>query len=453
MDSLLQKMKTGFFSQKTRPLVFRKKQLEALDRLLVNHESAFFAALALDLGKSAFESYVTEVGFIRAEIKQVFKNLNRWSKKKTFFTPLIHQPGKSYVVPEPLGVILIIGPWNYPVQLILGPLIGAISAGNCAILKPSELSTHTSALIAKLLPQYLDPDCFAVVEGDAQATQALLKQKFDHIFFTGSSSVGRSVMQAASLNLTPVTLELGGKNPCIIDDDVDLALCAKRIAWGKFLNAGQTCIAPDYVLVHRKIKTAFLKEMQKTIQDFYGQDPKTSKNFGRIISDKHLQRLSNLLEENTVFSGGEIDGSQKYISPTIVVDIDENSRLMQEEIFGPILPVLEIQNIQEAAIFINKREKPLALYLFSNNVENQNTILRCTSSGGVSINDTISHVAIPDLPFGGIGTSGMGSYHGYNSFKTFSHLKPVFAKSTFIDIPVRYPPYGKNKLKIARQFL
>lgn len=439
-----------FATGQTRSRQFREAQLQKLKQAIEAHEDAILSALHKDLGKPEFEGFATEVT-AKNDVDYALKHLKRWMSPRRVSTPLTLKPGRAYQQPEPLGVTLIISPWNYPFQLGIVPLIGAIAAGNCAILKPSEISPHTSALLAKLLSDTFDPDHIAVVEGDAQTSQALLAQKFDHIFFTGSTHIGRIVMKAAAEHLTPLTLELGGKSPCIVDANINLEVTAKRIVWGKFINAGQTCIAPDYLLVDQRIKSDLLNQIKQTVTDFYGDNPQTSPDYGRIVSDRHFQRLTGLISGDVIVGGGHHDGD-RYIAPTVIDGVTAEHPAMAEEIFGPILPVVAYDNLEEAIAFINARPRPLAAYIFSKDKAVQQQILQQTGSGGVCINDTIKQVAIPDLPFGGVGDSGMGAYHGQASFDTFSHLKGVFKRPFWLDLPLLYPPYG-DKLNFLKKAL
>lgn len=447
-------LKSCFTQGKTKPLHYREKQLNGLKTFLQNHEADIEKALYLDMGRPALEAYTADIAITAAEISYIQKNLRHWIKPKKVWTTLAAFPGKSRIYSEAYGVVLIIAPWNYPLQLSLSPLAGAIAAGNCAIIKPSEYAPETSALLARQLPKYIDEECFQIIEGGITETTALLQESFDYIFYTGNPSVGRIVMQAAAKHLTPITLELGGKSPCIVDSETNIDLASKRILFGKFFNAGQTCIAPDYVLVHKKVEEKLLASMKKTLIQFYGENPKLSKDFGRIINEKHCHRLKNLLNANgEIYHGGEIDITQKYISPTLLRNLPETSSILSEEIFGPILPVISIENIDDAIKYVNKRPKPLALYLFSNNKKIQDKIIASTSSGGVCINHTTLHYLVNGLPFGGVGTSGMGSYHGKTSFETFSHKKSVLFKPNGFDIPIIYPPHGNNKKKWLRWLL
>jgi len=446
-------LRATFHSGRTRPIAWRVAQLEAMRTLLKEREAELFDALRADLGKSDFEAYATETGFVKAEIEHTLKHLGEWMRPRRVATPLANQLGTSTIVPEPLGVALIIGTWNYPVQLLLAPAIGAIAAGNCAILKPSELAPTTSATLARLVPQYLDNDCIRVFEGAVPETTALLQERFDHIFFTGGGAVGRIVMAAAARHLTPVVLELGGKSPTIVDREVDMTIAARRIIWGKFVNAGQTCIAPDYILVHREVERALLSAFTDALVDFFGADPERSKDFGRIINGRHFDRLVALLGSGRAVAGGGHSRESLYIAPTVLADVQPDSPVMQEEIFGPILPVLAVDSMDEAIRFINAREKPLALYVFSRDKATQAKVIAQTSSGGLCVNDTLSHIAVPDMPFGGVGESGMGGYHGQASFDVFTHHKGVLRRSTRVDPPIRYPPYTENSLRLARRLL
>ncbi len=445
------RLRASFNTNITRPLAFRQQQLAAIAHMLKDHETAMSKALHQDMGRPSLEAYTGDIAVTSAEIAYMQKKLKRWSKPTNVWTSLAAQPGKSRIYHEPYGVVLIIAPWNYPLQLSIGPLIGAIAAGNCAILKPSELAPATSELLYKLLPQYIEPECYQVIQGGIEETTALLEEQFDYIFYTGNPTVGKIIMQAAAKFLTPVTLELGGKSPCIVDKNTDIDLAARRILFGKFFNAGQTCIAPDYILAHEDIEEKLLQAMKKNLIAFYGNNPKNSKDFGRIINHKHHQRLMKLMQSGgEIVTGGDADAEERYISPTILHHVPPDAAIMQEEIFGPLLPVITIKNINEAIQFINKRAKPLALYLFSNDKKIQQQVLESTSSGGVCINHTSLHYVVNDLPFGGVGMSGMGSYHGKASFDTFSHHKSVLIKPMRFDIPIIYPPHDEGKKKWLR---
>jgi len=433
----------------TRDISFRIAQLKKLKHAIKSHEKDILKALHNDLRKPPFEAYASEVGILYPEIEHVIKNLRRWAKPKRVGTPVIHFYSKSTVYHEPYGVVLIISPWNYPFQLTMVPLIGAIAAGNCAVIKPSSLSSHTSRTIAALIAESFDPEYISVFEGSGKEARGLLENHFDYIFFTGGTETGRSIMESASRNLTPVTLELGGKSPVIVDEDADLEKAARRIAWGKFFNAGQTCLAPDYLLVHASAKTRFIELLKKTIDEFYQGDPHASPDYARIISAEHFSRIARLMSEGEIIHGGQLIPDENYIAPTLIDNVVPEHPAMQEEIFGPLLPILSFETIDRAIEFVKERPKPLALYYFSENKKKQRRILEETSSGGACINDTISHVGNQQLPFGGVGESGMGSYHGRYSFEAFSHRRGVLKRSNLIDIPLRYPPY-LNKARLLK---
>jgi aldehyde dehydrogenase (NAD+) len=369
-------------------------------------------------------------------------------KPKRVATPLMAQPGRSYIQPEPKGVVLIIAPWNYPMSMILAPLVGAVAAGNCAVLKPSEVTRHTSEALARIIPRYLDPEAFTVIEGGVPETTELLEQRFDHILYTGNERVARIVMTAAAKHLTPVTLELGGKSPCLVDKSADLEVAASRIAWGKFINAGQTCVAPDHVLVHRAVADRFVDTLARKIREFYGDDPAQSPDYCRIASERHTERFVKLLEGQKIHTGGRVDVANRYVAPTIVLDPPLDSGLMQEEIFGPVLPVIVVDEMHEAIKFVADRPKPLALYLFAASTALEEAVLTKLSAGSVCVNDAVIFMVAPELPFGGIGNSGMGRYTGWYGFETFSHMKPVMKRSNRFDAPMRYPPYNERKEKI-----
>ncbi len=449
----VKRLRAAFESGRTRPLAWRRDQLKALKRLLEENGADLVAAVHADLGRPELEGYMADVSPVRAEIDLTLRNLARWSRPERVSTPMNQQPASARIVREPLGVVLLIAPWNYPVQLLLAPLVGAIAAGNCAVLKPSEVSAHTSAALARLVPKYLDDECFALVEGGVEETTALLAERFDHILYTGNCAVGRIVMEAAAKHLTPVTLELGGKSPCLVDEQVDLAVAARRIVWGKFLNAGQTCIAPDYVLVHESRERELLDAMKATLREFYGDDPHRSPDYGRVINERHHQRLAALLSSGEVVVGGQTDEKERYLAPTILRNVAPESPAMQEEIFGPILPVLTVPSMEDAIRFVNARPKPLALYVFTKRKQVEEDVIARTSSGGACVNATIWHFTNPSLPFGGVGTSGMGAYHGRNSFETFSHHKAVVSKSTALDPKIAYPPYTRLKTALLKKLM
>ncbi len=451
MSTLLQQQRSFFSTGQTKDLNFRLAQLQRLKQAIIDRQDAILQAVKSDLGRPAFEGYF-EIGTL-GEINLALKQLKSWVKPRRVPTSIDQFPASAWIQPEPLGVVLIIGPWNYPFQLMISPLVGAIAAGNCAILKPSEHAPQTSTVIAELIRSTFDPSYVAVVEGDAAVSQALLAEKFDHIFFTGGTAIGKVVMEAAAKHLTPVTLELGGKSPCIVDADTNLEQTAKRIAWGKFINTGQTCIAPVYLLVDREIKSPLLNQIKQAVQEFYGENPATSPDYGRIINQRHFSRLTTFLNNGTCILGGQVDETSRYIAPTILDDVSWQDPIMQEEIFGPILPVLTYDSLDEAIARINERPKPLALYFFSRDSQKQQQILQSTSSGGVCLNDTIMQVGVWGLPFGGVGDSGMGSYHGKASFDTFSHQKSILKRSAWFDLGWRYAPYKPERLNQIKRIV
>ncbi|MEB2345050.1 MAG: aldehyde dehydrogenase family protein [Deltaproteobacteria bacterium] len=446
------RLRATFDAGRTRPAAYRLAQLDRLRALLHENGDALVRALEADLRKPDPEGWVTDVGFAIGEIDIARKQLRRWMKPRRVATPLQIQPARSWIVPEPVGVVLVIAPWNYPVQLALAPLAAAIAAGNAALIKPSEVTPHVSAALAGLLPRYLDPDAYAIVEGGVAETQALLAERWDHIFYTGNGRVGRIVMAAAAKHLTPVTLELGGKSPCLVDEDVDLDVAARRIAWGKFLNCGQTCVAPDYVLVHEARERELVERLAHWVRTFYGDAPQQSPDLARIVNEQHVDRLAKLLESGTAVIGGQVDRADRYVAPTILRDVSPDSPVMQEEIFGPILPVLPVRDMEQAIGFVNARPKPLALYVFTRRQAVEEAVLERTSAGGVTVNAAIWHLANPNLPFGGVGESGMGAYHGKHGFDAMSHWKPVLKKSTRIDPKLGYPPYTKLEKALIKRF-
>ncbi|QTH62701.1 aldehyde dehydrogenase family protein [Psychrosphaera ytuae] len=452
MMEFLNRLSNTFYSGKTKPLAWRKSQLLALKRMLMENENAIYEALKKDLNKCQFESYISEYQYVLKDIKLFIKNLKKWSSAQKVSTPVLAQPGSSKLVPEPYGTVLIMGAWNYPLQLVLSPMVAAIGAGNCVVLKPSELAQATSNLLANLIPKYLDNDAFAVYEGGVEETTALLKQRFDYIMYTGSENVGKIVMRAASEYLTPVTLELGGKSPCIVDDKVNIKVTADRIVWAKFLNAGQTCIAPDYILVTKAKRAELVEALKASITKHYGEKPFNSDDYGRIINHRHFGRIVSYIEaqKDTLVHGGETDEENKFIAPTLMLNPELESGVMQEEIFGPVLPIVEVDNMSDAIRFVKDREKPLALYFFSNNQKNIDAVSQQTSAGSMCINDAVIFMVNPELPFGGVGNSGMGSYHGKWGFDTFSHLKPIMHRSFLADAPIRYAPYTSFKQKLFK---
>lgn len=440
----------AFFSTlETQDYKFRKTQLIQLRQNIIKYENDLLEALKKDLHKPAFEAYAYEIGIVLHELDNAIQNLSRWVQPQPVSTPLFHFKATSAIHHDPYGTVLIIAPWNYPFQLLFVPLIGAIAAGNTVVLKPSELSAATSAICTKICQETFEPSYVACLEGGVEVSKALLEIRWDYIFFTGSTEVGRIVYQSAAKHLTPVTLELGGKSPCIIDRDTDITLTARRIAWGKFANAGQTCIAPDYLFVDERVYDKLVTALIKEIEQFYGPDAHNSPDYCRIISEKHHQRLVGYLKDGEVLYGGKFDATDKYLSPTLMTNIAPNSNLMKDEIFGPILPIMTYNDVANVTDFINERPKPLAMYIFSNNSRFQKRLLAATSAGGVSINDTIMHFSNPELPFGGVGESGIGAYHGKHTFDLFSHRKSVLHKSFLVDLPMRYAPYklGISALK------
>ncbi len=434
----------------TAPLSFRRDMLQALRKGLLEHEQGLMEALFADLRKPPVEAYASEIGVVLTDIDHTLRHLSRWARPQRRPTPPLAWPAVGHVHSQPYGLVLIIGPWNYPVQLLLSPLVAALAAGNCVCLKPSELAPRTSAALAALMRHALPSDVVALVEGGRETAESLLQEKFDHIFFTGSPAVGRKVMAAAARHLTPVTLELGGKSPCIVCADVAPSLAAKRIAWGKFMNAGQTCMAPDFVLVERRAMTPLLEALCETVVRFYGTDVRTSADFGRIVNSRHFQRLVGYLSQGRVVFGGDHDVDDLFIGPTIMTDVDLQAPVMVEEIFGPILPVLPFDSLDDALRMLHSRPKPLALYMFSDDRSVQQRVLAHTDSGGVCINDTITHAVGKGLPFGGVGESGMGAYHGKAGFDAFTHCRSVMRRSTFVDFAQRYPPYTRSLTTLKR---
>ncbi len=440
-----------FESGKTRDLAWRRKQLQAVESMMSEREQEIFDALHSDLGKSAMESFTTETGYVSSDAAYNRKKLNRWTRKQRVRTPIIGQPGKSWVQAEPLGIVLVIGAWNYPLQLTLAGMSAAIAAGNCVVLKPSELAPATSALIARLVPEYLDPDCIKVIEGDVPETTALLKQPFDHILYTGGGKVARIIMAAAAKHLTPVTLELGGKSPCVVLPDANLEATARRIVWGKYTNAGQTCIAPDYVLADADTEALLVPLLEKNIREMFGDNPQQSDSYGRIVNDRHFARVSGLIESGHVAIGGQTDAADKYIAPTVLTDIENDSAIMREEIFGPVLPIIRAENLEEAIAAIRGSDKPLAAYIFTNNSRDERKFLEQVSSGSACVNDVMMFMAVHELPFGGVGPSGMGAYSGRAGFETFSHMKSVIKRGWWPDLAVRYAPFTEKKFKFLRK--
>lgn len=443
IKSRLDKQKNYFNTGVTRSLAFRKRVLLALKEAIQRYEKPLLEALTADLNKSAYESYMTEIGLVIQEINHHLKSLNKWMKPVRRRVGINAFPGKAYTLAEPYGLVLILSPWNYPVNLTLMPLVGALAAGNCVALKPSEFSPHTTAVLQKMLQESFSDQLISVFVGDASLSERLLEERYDYIFFTGSSPVGKKVMRAAANHLTPVTLELGGKSPCIITADADLSLAAKHIAFGKILNAGQTCVAPDYVLADAKILNQFALAFSRAVQDQL-PDGLNTRGYPKIVNRQHFDRLVNLMADGEILVGGQIDADNHRIAPTVINQLSTDDAIMQEEIFGPLLPILPVESEEEALNFISQREKPLAAYIFTQNKKKQDQLLRCLSYGGACLNDTISHITCQGLPFGGVGHSGMGAYHGAYSFWTFSHEKSIYKKASVFDLSLKYGPYPHN---------
>lgn len=456
-EHVVNELRNTFNSGKTKSVNYRIKQLKALLNLLDENTDLIVEALHKDLQKSKIESILMEIDVTKNEIKYYLMHIHDWIRPEKPTKGLANVLDSVYILHDPYGVVLVLGAWNYPLQLAISPFAGAICAGNCVLLKPSEVSPATSKFLAEYIPKYLDTDAYKVYEGGVPETTELLKQRFDYIFYTGSPGVGKIILQAASKHLTPVTLELGGKSPVYLDKSADLDVALRRILWGKCANSGQTCVAPDYLLCSKELEEKIIPIAKNIIKDFFGENPKASPDYGRIVNDRHFQRLTALIKGATIGCGGDVDPSEKYISPTILTGVKSTDPVMQEEIFGPILPIVNVQNAYEAIEFINSREKPLALYIFSNNKKDIDQILSNTSSGGVCINDTIMHIVPLGLPFGGVGNSGMGFYHGKYSFDTFVHKKSVLQKNLssigeLLGSP-KYPPYTQGKLKYLQLML
>lgn len=453
MDPLdITSLKDFFAQGTTKPIPFRKTQLRLLLSLLNQYESKLIDALYADLGKSPFEAYATEIGLLKEEIKRHLRQLKNWSKPEKVLTPITSFPASSYIESVPYGVSLIISPWNYPVQLTLLPLVGAMSAGNCALIKPSEYTPHTARVLDELINNNFNPNYLRLVQGDAKTSHQLLKQPFDFIFFTGSTQVGKVIQKAAAEQLIPTVLELGGKSPCIVDQSANIKQAARRIMWGKTINAGQTCIAPDYLLVHESIKEQLTDALRQAVKEFFGSQPLKNKEYPKIVQQPQYERLKNLLEEGTTIWGGTYDDASLKIEPTLISLPNTNYTLMQEEIFGPILPVISFKTTSEALEIIHKNPKPLAMYIFSKRKSFVNEIKEKVLCGGITINDTLMQFTNANLPFGGAGPSGIGAYHGKQSFITFSHQRGVMKRGTWLDIPLRYPPFGK-KLRLIKMIL
>ncbi|HIF85138.1 MAG TPA: aldehyde dehydrogenase [Flavobacteriaceae bacterium] len=452
LKSIINNQIDYFNSRKTLNINFRIQLLKSLKKEIELNEKEIENALNKDLGKSNGESYLTEIWFVYSEIKIALKNIKKWVKRKPIRSSLLNFPSSDFIVPEPYGNTLHISPWNYPFQLSIAPLVGAIAAGNTVLLKPSEYSINTSIILEKILAKVFDDGFVKVVQGGPEVASKLLEFKWNYIFFTGSITVGKIVAQQAAKHLTPVTLELGGKNPCVIDETASIKVTAKRIVWGKFTNCGQTCIAPDFLIVNRKIKEKLIKEIINQLSLAYSNKPIESIEYGRIISEKHMNYLSSLLEDQKILYGGHFDIEKKYFEPTIIEINNFDSKLMKEEIFGPILPIVEYDNFNEVDEIIKRYTHPLAMYIFTKNIAFGKKFLESYPFGGGAINDTVVHIANDRLPFGGIGSSGMGKYHGKSTFETFSHYKPYISRPLWIDPPLRYPPF-KNKINFMKKIL
>jgi len=448
-----EKQRLFFNTHKTKDIAFRMAQLKTLKKAILAYEERLYEALWQDLHKSKFEAYGTEIGLVLSEIGEHLRHLKKWARPKRVFTnQMIHFWSTSRIYKEPYGLTLIIAPWNYPFQLLINPLVGAISAGNCVMLKASEYTPETAEVMGQMIAEFFPPEYITLFGGGRLANQALLAEEWDYIFFTGSPVVGKVVMEAAARNLTPVSLELGGKSPCIVDRDANLKVAASRIVWGKYINAGQTCIAPDYLFVHRSVKNELMELMKKKIAEYFGGDPESSPDYVRIATVAKTERLAQFLRGAHVVIGGVVRPESRYFAPTIIDAVKPGDPVMQEEIFGPILPVMEFDDLAEVTGYINSHPKPLAFYYFSDNRRKQEEMLMKTTSGGGCINDVLMHIANDRLPFGGVGNSGIGHYHGKYSFEVFSHSRSIMKKANFIDVPVRYAPYG-NKLKLVKMLI
>jgi len=449
-SALVERQRTFFRSGRTRDLAFRREQLRALRAMVLGAEPRILEALRADLRKPDLEVYAGEIALVRRELDHTLRHLHRWARPRRVRTILAHQPARSEVRIEPRGVVLVISPWNFPVQLSLIPVVGALAAGNVAILKPPPLAPATSHLLAELVARTFDPGCLTVVEGGVEHAEALLAQRLDYVFFTGGAAAGRRVMEAAARHLTPLTLELGGKNPCIVDADIDLEVAARRIAWGKFFNGGQSCVAVDYLLVDRRVREPLIERIGAQIAAFYGDDPRQSPDLARIVDDRHFDRLAGYLRSGRILMGGTTDRASRYVAPTLIDGVGPGDPIMEEEVFGPILPVLDYGDVDEAIAAVNSRPLPLALYVFSRDERFQERVLRGTVAGGGCINDTGIHFTSVLLPLGGVGESGMGAYHGKASFDTFSRHRALVRRGFGLDLALRYPPYA-GKLRWLRK--
>lgn len=454
---VVQQLHTTFASGKTRNVDFREKQLKNLLRMYEENSAEMVQVLGADLRKHKQEAHILEIDFLINDVRNTLFNLREWVKPEKPEKTMVNLMDGVYIYKDPYGVVLVIGAWNYPLQLTLVPVAAAIAAGNCVVIKPSEVAAATCKFIAETIPKYLDSECYRVIEGGAKETSELLKEKFDYVFYTGSGRVGKIVHKACNENLTPCTLELGGKSPCYIDNSADIPIATKRILWGKFINAGQTCIAPDYLLCSKEVQRQFLEEARKILKEWYGSDPKNSPDLCRIINQQHFQRLSAMIKGANVAIGGETDSQEKYIAPTILIDVNSNDPVMQDEIFGPILPIINVDNAYDAIRFINSRSPALVMYIFTQDKKLQDLFIHSTRSGSMCLNDTIMQYAVETLPFGGVGPSGMGAYHGKYSFDTFTHRKSCLSKDyNMIGEKLassRYPPYSDSKLSFLTTLL
>ena len=447
------KQQDFFNTNKTKDIYFRIEQLKKFKKVLIENEALLYEAIYQDFGKSEFETYVSELSLIYHEINHLIKNIKKWSRPKNVSTGFANFPAKSYIIPEPLGVTLVIGAWNYPYQLSLVPTISSLAAGNTVILKPSELPAKTSEVMAKIVNDNFSNDYFCVFEGGVEETTEILTYRFDKIFFTGSIPVGKIVYEAAAKHLTPVTLELGGKSPTFVLSDTDINMSAKRIVWAKFLNAGQTCVAPDYILVDKSIELKFLEALKSEIEHYHQNRDDISENYLRIINTEHFDRLSKLIDEDKIFFGGYTNRENRFISPTILQNITFDDTVMENEIFGPILPVLAFTDLDEAIKRVKERPKPLACYIYTKNRKTVRRLLKEISFGGGAVNDSLMHLTNSNLPFGGVGSSGIGSYHGKSGFDTFSHSKSILDKPFWLESNLKYPPYSKLKFKLIKWLL
>ncbi|KAE8624804.1 hypothetical protein XENTR_v10006055 [Xenopus tropicalis] len=455
MKQIVDKARKAFLTGKTQSIDFRIQQLQAMERMLTENEAGFVEALKADLHKNECTAYSYEIMGLLGEIHLAIDNLTKWTEPKHVKKNIMTMRDEVYIKYEPLGVVLVIGAWNYPVVVLLQPVVGAIAAGNAVVIKPSEVSENTAKLLERLIPRYLDKELYPIVNGGIPETTQLLEQRFDHIFYTGSTGVGKIIMSAAAKFLTPVTLELGGKSPCYIDKNCDIDIASRRVTWGKFVNCGQTCIAPDYILCDKSIQDKVVEKIKETLKEFYGEDVKKSPDYERIINKRHFKRILELMEGQQIVHGGSYDEKTCYIEPTVLADVNPESKVMQEEIFGPVLPIVSVRNLDEAIQFINQREKPLALYVFSKDKQVIKRMISETSSGGVTANDVIMHFTVTELPFGGVGHSGMGAYHGKHTFDTFSHKRACLIKSLAMEgvNKIRYPPYSMKKVEWAKFLL